>query len=191
LGRPADSTAQLLSLTTLLLPPPLFNLPHCSGEDLTPEKQACVQALLEGTVLCNDSALTTDNSSGSTVYTPNGAPTEVALITAALKAGINIDAIKKSTPRVVSVPFESEHKFMATVHAVGPAAGGSQRRVIFVKGAPDRLMPLCNSQLADDDLETIKGGHGSSGVVPLQPGFWQTAQEQLSSQGLRVLAICR
>jgi magnesium-transporting ATPase (P-type) len=168
----------------------LFSCCCCSGEDLSPEKQACVQALLEGTVLCNDSALTSDSSTGSTIYTPNGAPTEVALITAALKAGINIDALKTSTPRVASVPFESEHKFMATVHAVGPA-GSSQRRVIFVKGAPDRLMPLCDSQLADDELETVRGGHGGSGVVPLQPEFWQTAQEQLSSQGLRVLAICR
>ncbi|WIA38354.1 hypothetical protein OEZ86_001687 [Tetradesmus obliquus] len=163
-----------------------------SGEDLSSDKQACVQALLEGTVLCNDSALTTDDATGTTIYTPNGAPTEVALITAALKAGINTDALKKTTPRVASVPFESEHKFMATIHAVGPATGsGSQRRVIFVKGAPDRLMPLCNSQLADDELETIRGGHGGSGVVPLQPEFWLTAQEQLSSQGLRVLAICR
>jgi magnesium-transporting ATPase (P-type) len=151
-----------------------------------------VQALLEGTVLCNDSALTTDDSTGTTVYTPNGAPTEVALITAALKAGINTDALKKGTPRVGSVPFESEHKFMVTIHAVGPCpTSGGQRRVIFVKGAPDRLMPLCGSQLADDELETIRGGHGGAGMVPLQPKFWEAAQEQLSSQGLRVLAICR
>lgn len=126
---------------------------------------------------------------GHDVYTPNGAPTEVALITAAMKAGINPDTIKHTVPRVASVPFESEHKFMATVHQLSPATNsGNGKRVIFVKGAPDRLLPLCKSQLADDGLAAV---NEVDGTAPLQAGFWQTAQEQLSSQGLRVLAICR
>jgi magnesium-transporting ATPase (P-type) len=54
-----------------------------------------------------------------------GAPTEVALITAGLKAGLQIEDLKKAHPRVVSVPFESEHKFMATVHA--PTRPGGKR----------------------------------------------------------------
>jgi magnesium-transporting ATPase (P-type) len=65
-------------------------------------------------VLCNDSDLHYD---GKATYTPVGAPTEVALITAALKAGLCVKDLKSARPRVHSVPFESEHKFMATVHA--------------------------------------------------------------------------
>lgn len=50
-----------------------------------------------------------------------------------------------------------------------------------MKGAPDRLLPLCSSQL---------GVNGEAGQ-PLDPHFWRQAQEELSSQGLRVLALCR
>eukprot|EP00878_Enallax_costatus_P000946 GHUV01001076.1.p1 GENE.GHUV01001076.1~~GHUV01001076.1.p1 ORF type:complete len:1052 (+),score=317.95 GHUV01001076.1:265-3420(+) len=158
--------------------------------DLSPEQQSSLKALLQGVVLCNDSQLNKDKSpSGQDVYIPNGAPTEVALLTAAMKAGINPSTLKQSTPRIAAVPFESEHKFMATVHQISPVADtGSSRRVIYVKGAPDRLLPLCKRQLADDAVATV---NQMDGTAPLQPNFWQTAQEQLSSQGLRVLAICR
>jgi magnesium-transporting ATPase (P-type) len=158
-------------------------------KDLDSEQQTSVKSLLQGVVLCNDSHLNKDTSSGHEVYVPNGAPTEVALLTAAIKAGINPSETKQQVPRVAAVPFESEHKFMATVHKTSPAAGSSNgKRVIYVKGAPDRLLPLCRSQLADDALATI---NEVDGTVAVQPNFWQTAQEQLSSQGLRVLAICR
>jgi magnesium-transporting ATPase (P-type) len=59
---------------------------------------------------------------------------------------------------------------------------------MYVKGAPDRLFPMCCAQLADDSLQTITGTQGN---VPFTEGFWIQAQEQLSSQGLRVLALCR
>jgi magnesium-transporting ATPase (P-type) len=94
-----------------------------------------LQRLIEGALLCNDSSLNRGpNSLGKEDWVPNGAPTEVALITLALKAGLEPKALKAAKPRVLSVPFESEHKFMATVHQEGP--GGN--RVMYMKGAPDR-----------------------------------------------------
>lgn len=60
--------------------------------------------------------------------------------------------------------------------------------MIYVKGAPDRLFPLCCAQLADDSLDTITGTQGN---VAFKENTWLQAQEQLSSQGLRVLALCR
>lgn len=39
-----------------------------------------------------------------------GAPTEVALITVGLKAGLTVEGTKASQPRIGAVPFESEHK---------------------------------------------------------------------------------
>lgn len=65
------------------------------------------------------SILTLPPPSPHSTYTPVGAPTEVSLITAALKAGLSVEDVKKLYPRIASVPFESEHKFMATVHKVG------------------------------------------------------------------------
>jgi magnesium-transporting ATPase (P-type) len=149
-----------------------------SGTKIDGSELAGVQSLLEGAVLCNDSALTKGpNSLGKEDYLPNGAPTEVALITLGLKAGIDNKALAAEKPRLMSVPFESEHKFMATFHQDGA------QRVMFVKGAPDRIMPLCTSQVMGNDF--------NAATKPLDKVFWQQAQADLSSQGLRVLALCR
>ncbi|KAG2431550.1 hypothetical protein HXX76_009564 [Chlamydomonas incerta] len=174
-----------------------------------------LQQLLKGTVLCNDSSLVKERpgevaiaidgdgaadgaaadkggkeqdqkapkAGGAVRYSPLGAPTEVALLTAAEKAGLPPAAeLKAALPRVGTVPFESEHKFMATVHREQDGGDGRSKLIMYVKGAPDRLLPLCNSQIADNDL-----GRTS----PLDPGFWKTQQAELSSRGLRVLALCR
>lgn len=83
-------------------------------------------------------------------------------------------------------------QFMATVHQYSPPSDDQPhgRRVMYVKGAPDRLFPLCCSQLVDDSLEAITDPKPHHSVA-FQEGFWVQAQEQLSSQGLRVLALCR
>lgn len=69
---------------------------------------------------------------------------------------------------------------MATMHTEPDG-----RRVMYVKGAPDRLMPLCKTQVV-----TGTAG-GSERAAPLDAAFWQQAQAGLSSKGLRVLALCR
>ncbi len=114
------------------------------GAPLSAERKSAVRQLLEGTVLCNDSTLTksTDEATGKTVYTPLGAPTEAALLTAGEKAGVLPPAeLAGAKPRVAAVPFESEHKFMGTVHEEGG------KKIIYVKGAPDRLLPMCSHQV--------------------------------------------
>jgi hypothetical protein len=65
---------------------------------------------------------------------------------------------------------------MATVHEDGG------KRVMFVKGASDRLLPLCKTQVASDDL---------SKTAPLDAAFWHKVQEGYSAHGLRVLMLCR
>jgi len=55
--------------------------------------------------------------------------------------------------------------------------------VLYVKGAPDRLMPLCRSQ--------VMGQGDVSATAPLDQHFWKDAQAALSSKGLRVLVLCR
>lgn len=145
-----------------------------------------VSTLLEGKVLCNDSSLSRKTQSvgkGDSAplskqdeWTYAGMPTEVAMLTSGIKLGMDLRALKDAKPRVASVPFESEHKFMATVHQEG------DKTVMYVKGAPDRLLPICSHQVGQDNLDVNK---------PVQPAFWNEQQEQLSSQGLRVLALCR
>ncbi|KAG2483675.1 hypothetical protein HYH03_017478 [Edaphochlamys debaryana] len=141
---------------------------------------SALRSLLEGAVLCNDSALsaTPDPASGRTLYKPMGAPTEAALLTLGAKMGLGTtQELTEAKPRLAAVPFESEFKFMATAHDEG---GG--RRVLWVKGAPDRLLPMCSQQVLGDDLSSL----GS-----LDGPYWAGAQAALGSQGLRVLALCR
>ena len=59
--------------------------------------------------LCNDS----DISDGAVV----GDPTEGALYVLAQKGGVDVKAFRQNHPRVASVPFDSDYKFMATFHA--------------------------------------------------------------------------
>jgi len=157
-------------------------LPTCGAPSpLLLQEMEAVRDLLTGTMLCNDSALDYD---GKNTFTPVGAPTEVALITGSLKAGLHFDKLKAEHPRVHSVPFESEHKFMATIHQ--PFAPG-EGRMVFVKGAPDRVMPMCSTQIAGETIADIK----AKKTEPLDTEMWVKAQEHLSSKGLRVLALCR
>ena len=74
---------------------------------------------------------------------------------------------------------------MATVHA--PARPGG-KRVMYVKGAPDRIMPMCAGQLRGEGIRHLSEG---AALDPLDCDHWMRAQEHLSSKGLRVLALCR
>lgn len=49
---------------------------------------------------------------------------------------------------------------------------------------------MCAGQLRSDSLSDL-GASCPSDLAPLDKAFWSKAQEELSSQGLRVLALCR
>lgn len=53
-----------------------------------------------------------------------------------------------------------------------------------------RVMPMCCGQLKSDSLSDIDAA-SSADLAPLDTDFWSKQQEELSSQGLRVLALCR
>jgi len=99
-----------------------------------------------------------------------GEPTEGALRTLALKAGLDAGAY----PRLAAVPFDSEHKYSATLNE---APDG--RRAVFVVGAPDRLLDRCTTQ------------RGGTGDERLDRAAWQERIDAESAQGLRVLGAAR
>ncbi len=97
-----------------------------------------------------------------------GEPTEGALAALGMKAGFD----PATYPRVAAVPFESDHKYMATLNETPTG-----QRVLLLKGAPDRVLERCSAQL---DAE------GSP--RPLDRAYWEAAIDRLGAQGLRVLA---
>jgi len=98
----------------------------------------------------------------------SGEPTDGGLRTFALKVGIEGD----DDGRLAVVPFDSAYKYMATLDRVEGIGD-----VVNLKGAPDRLLDRCERQ-----------GTGLAVTAPLDREHWERRIDELSSQGLRVLA---
>ncbi|MHB8875478.1 MAG: cation-translocating P-type ATPase [Myxococcaceae bacterium] len=98
------------------------------------EAPAAARELLVAAVLCNDSTVETREDGWAVA----GDPTEAALVVAARKAGLEVKAVRGASPRIDAVPFESEHGYMATLHA-WPDGG----RRLLVKGAPEVVLARC------------------------------------------------
>lgn len=84
-------------------------------------------------ILCNDAAV----SAADGIWTPVGDPTEAALVVAGHKAGLAADDIRGQYPRLDVIPFESETKFMATLHRM------DREESILLKGAPETVLQRC------------------------------------------------
>jgi magnesium-transporting ATPase (P-type) len=113
--------------------------------------------------LCNDAALH-HGSGPEAEWTISGDPTEGALATLAAKAGVDMRNLHAEFPRRDEIPFESQQRFMATLHH--DHHGGA---FVVVKGAPERVAALCR------DAET----------------GWLTRAENAARHGQRVLAVAR
>ncbi len=100
-----------------------------------------------------------------------GDPTELALWEAAAAAGHDRAELAGALPRVAELPFDSERKRMTTVHDEGG------RRILFTKGAPEQVLPLCTRELA------------AGGPQPLDPEALLEQARALAEAGYRVLAL--
>jgi magnesium-transporting ATPase (P-type) len=103
------------------------------GAPILPEDAPDLQAIARAAHLCNEAALRDQDGE----WRMEGDPTEGALLTLAGKAGLDLIADQEHFHRVDSIPFESEHRFMATLHHDDHGHG-----LIYVKGAPERLRAM-------------------------------------------------
>ncbi len=131
-----------------------------------------LQEIGQVALLCNDAVLS--QTGGQWQLT--GDPTEGALISLALKTGLKEGFERESLPRIDAIPFESEHRFMATLHH--DHAGKS---FVFLKGAPERVLELCQWQR--------EGSQNYGQDRPLDTMHWQRQMEETASQGMRLLAV--
>ena len=97
---------------------------------------------------------------------------EGALVALALKAGFNPEHARSEWPRLDEIPFDAQHRFMATLHT-----GPTGEHGIFVKGAPERLLEMCIAQA------------GADGEQPLDRAYWRSQIAQAASEGERVLGF--
>ena len=95
-----------------------------------------LKKIIEASSLCNDSQLLEPNEDNIN-WSHLGDPTEVALLTMALKLGGDPAGLRKKYHRVADLPFDSDTKMMATQHLV------DGQSVVYIKGAPEVLLDLC------------------------------------------------
>jgi P-type Ca2+ transporter type 2C len=128
-----------------------------------------------GLCLCSDATVADDESIV-------GDPTEAALVVLAAKVGVDAEETRRALPRRAEVPFDSEYKFMATFHDRPMGAAGAVAEFPYfttVKGAPDVVMARCTTAL----------WHGETVPMDQVRTELETANRQLSEQGLRVLSF--
>jgi Ca2+-transporting ATPase len=107
------------------------------------ERQNLFMALRIG-LLCNESSLYQEDGD----YKVNGDPTEGALIVSAMKGGLLPEKEKQEFREIALLPFESEYGYMATLHRRG------DKKWIFVKGGLEKMLDLCTTCLATDEVRT-------------------------------------
>jgi Ca2+-transporting ATPase len=102
-----------------------------------------------------------------------GDPMEVALLFAAGKAGLHLEKLRERYPRVDTMPFKTERRFMATFHE--SPEDENENPLVLVKGAPEKILEMCSSSLGK------KGELDRDRLIK--------ENEALAGEGLHVLAM--
>jgi len=102
----------------------------------------------------------------------SGDPTEAALLTLAGKLALHGSHELARLPRVDSIPFSPDLRCTASLHHDHAGHG-----LIYLFGAPERLLELCNQQWCDGSAE------------PLDLRLWHARLQQGAASGLRMLGL--
>jgi len=144
---------------------------HCDdGQLCSLDSAHDLRELARAGLLANNASLALSDKQ----WLISGDPTEAALLTLAGKLGLQLAQEHQQLPQVDSIPFSSERRYLATLHHDHSGHG-----LIYVVGAPERLLALCNRQWRD--------GHDE----PLNLKHWRARLEQGASQGLRMIGLAR
>lgn len=128
-----------------------------------------IQEMGKVAALCNDSELIRHNDT----WSGHGDPMEIALLAFSSKTGVNGRESQNQWTRTDVIPFDSKHKYMATLHH-----DHDKHAFIFVKGAPETLLSMCHRQRVNGDA-----------TQPLDIGYWEEQSNAIASRGRRVLAF--
>jgi magnesium-transporting ATPase (P-type) len=133
--------------------------------------------LLRAAMLCNEASLVQKDGE----WRLHGEPTEGGLVAMGMKAGLERRELERQWPRLDSVPFDSAHKFMATLNQRkdGGDDDGAQpgERIVSMKGAPEAVLDACDSEYHRDGDRTLDRAR------------WEQAMHALAQDGQRLLAI--
>jgi magnesium-transporting ATPase (P-type) len=139
-----------------------------SGNAGSETGRATTLTLIRTGLLCNDAHL----HLAAKGWAVNGDPMEGALVALAVKAGFDADTVRAEWLRADEIPFDAQHRFMATLCDVPYGA-----KAVLVKGAPERVLEMCTLQ-ADGPRE-----------IPFDRAYWAERIAAAASEGERVLGF--
>ena len=143
-----------------------------SDASVDPRTHRALFECLTAGVLCNGARLVSTNGE----WRVEGDPTEGALLTSASKASIAPDVIAGERPPLDTLPFESQHQYMATLHDGGPG----QPRLLYLKGSVEQIVARC-CEATGPDLQ----------AVDLDVDAIHHHVDEMTATGQRVLAFAR
>ena len=120
-------------------------------------------------VLCNDAEFSKDVHNKWHIH---GNSVDKACLELGSKTKIELHLLQQKFPRSDLIPYESEHKFMATLHHTH-----DKRGFIYIKGAPEQILSRCRYEKTDAKNN------------PINIKYWHEQIEFLAKQGYRVLAF--
>lgn len=141
-----------------------------SGEAIDVAVYPVLEELSLAGVLCNDAHLREADGGWLT----DGDPMEGALLSFAMKAGHDTGAARSRFARLDDIPFDARHRYMATLNARDGHAP-----VLYVKGAPERVIAMCERAAAQE------------GTCDLDAELWLRLVDALAADGQRVIALAR
>jgi calcium-translocating P-type ATPase len=124
-------------------------------------------------VLCRAAALCNEGFFGQRdgQWVSHGDAVDVALLVMAHKVGLTQPGLLSRHPEQASIPYESEFGYAATLHSDG------DNSLILVKGALEKLLPMCDSMLT------------TAGEKAIDAGMLEHQLETLAADGYRTLAF--
>ena len=131
------------------------------------KESAWLEELVRASILCNEGALSRENGD----WKHSGDAMDVALLALGHKLGLDPDAVRKEHPAVSAIPFESERRYAATFYKDNGRAG------VAVKGAVEKVLPLCREMRAAGGGEAVDSGRVEKDAL------------KMAEEGFRVLAV--
>lgn len=107
-----------------------------------------------------------------------GDATESGLLRFAAPKIPDSDNLQEKYPKVFEIPFNSENKWMMTIHK---KAHDNGPLTLYIKGAPERVLKLC-SKLISNDMRSLD-------MTDSHKRDFNRAYEYMAGQGHRVIAM--
>jgi Ca2+-transporting ATPase len=160
-------------------------------------QESQVKLLLAGAALCSNAHL--NHPTSSSQWQAIGDPTEAALLVAALKSGLNLEALQLQMKRIQEVPFDSRRRMMSVVLQRSPDDSGlgfelgfelegssphlkplTAPYLIFTKGSPLDVLQHCQQILRDGQIAALSEAEQAEVTA---------ANDAFARRGCRVLGV--